>query len=219
MRTILCYGDSNTYGCVPKRYDPESLVMPGNNRYNRDERWPGVLNNELCSDFFIIEEGLCGRTTVLDDPIAGKFVSGKRYLLTCLLTHAPIDLVIIMLGSNDLQRKYSFTAYDIASGIAVLIEITKKSASGPGGEKPKILIICPPPIGKTVYFPEILEGAYEKSTKLSIYYKLFSDRSGCYFLNAGEIIKSSDIDGLHFDKSGHLKLGRIVAKKVKGIFK
>jgi len=126
MRTILCYGDSNTYGCIPKRYDPKSPVMPGDNRYGRDERWPGVLNNELGSDFFIIEEGLGGRTTVLDDPIGGEHANGKRYLLPCLLTNAPIDLVIIMLGSNDLQRKYSFTSYDIAGEIAALIEITKK---------------------------------------------------------------------------------------------
>ena len=112
MKTILCYGDSNTWG-----YDPANQT-----RYPRDVRWPGVLRNGLGDGYIVIEEGLNGRTTVWDDPIELD-KNGATYLRPCIQTHKPLDFVIIMLGTNDLKTRFSLPAYDIASGAGVLVDI------------------------------------------------------------------------------------------------
>ena len=99
MKTIMCYGDSNTWGCIP-------LAGPQPpRRYGPAQRWPGVLRRELGDGYWIVEEGLNGRTTVWDDPLE-PFRSGKELLAPCLMTHEPIDLVIVMLGTNDLKRRF-----------------------------------------------------------------------------------------------------------------
>jgi lysophospholipase L1-like esterase len=99
VKTILCYGDSNTWGCIP-------LTGPQPpRRYGPARRWPGVLRRELGDGYWIVEEGLNGRTTVWDDPLE-PFRSGKELLVPCLMTHEPIDLVIVMLGTNDLRSRY-----------------------------------------------------------------------------------------------------------------
>jgi lysophospholipase L1-like esterase len=108
MKTILCYGDSNTWG-----WDPIS-----ESRLDKDVRWPGVLQQELGDDYEVISEGLPGRTTVWTDPIEGH-MSGKDYLIPCLHSHKPIDLVIILLGTNDLKHRFGVTAFDIAEGISI----------------------------------------------------------------------------------------------------
>ena len=105
VKKILCYGDSNTWG-----YNPHTEL-----RYPRAVRWTGVLQRGLGPAYHVIEEGLNGRTTVWDDPIEG-YKSGKEYLVPCLETHKPMDLVVIMLGTNDLKHRFSLTAFDIATG-------------------------------------------------------------------------------------------------------
>ena len=137
MKTILCYGDSNTWG-----YNPST-----GGRYPRDVRWPGVLRRELGDDYLVIEEGLNGRTTVWDDPIEG-YKNGKEYLVPCLETHKPLDLVIILLGTNDLKVRFSVSAYDIANGAGALVQIVQKSEIGPGGRAPQVLLLAPPPCGQ-----------------------------------------------------------------------
>ena len=120
MKTVMCYGDSNTWG-----YNPATQQ-----RYPRDERWTGVLQELLGADYRVIEEGLNGRTTVWDDPIEG-YKNGREYLIPCLESQKPLDLVIIMLGTNDLKLRFSLPAYDIAEGAGVLVEIAQKSQAGP----------------------------------------------------------------------------------------
>ena len=110
-RVVLCYGDSNTYGSVPG----------GGDRFPRDVRWPGVLAARLGDGWHVVEEGLGGRTTVFDDPILPDR-NGKTYLLPCLLSHQPIDLVVVFLGTNDLKARFSASPADIAGGVAVLTE-------------------------------------------------------------------------------------------------
>src|SRR4030095_16419851 len=105
MKTIMCYGDSNTWGCIPLT-GPEPP-----RRYGPAQRWPGVLRRELGDGYWIVEEGLNGRTTVWDDPL-GPFRSGKELLAPCLMTHEPIDLVVVMLGTNDLKRRFGVGARD-----------------------------------------------------------------------------------------------------------
>ena len=122
MPTIVCYGDSNTWGAVP---------MPGRmlpERFAPQERWPGVLRETLGAGFTVIEEGLNGRTTCLDDPIEGLHKNGLKHLPVILESHAPIDLLIVMLGTNDLKYRLSMSPDDIADGAGLLVDLAKKHA-------------------------------------------------------------------------------------------
>lgn len=204
MRTILCYGDSNTWG-----YNPATQE-----RYAREVRWTGVLRRLLGMGYLIIEEGLNGRTTVWDDPIEG-YKNGKEYLIPCLETHKPIDLVVIMLGTNDLKMRFSAPACDIATGAGVLVDIVAKSETGPGDSAPQVLLVAPPPIGKLSEFAEMFEGGTAKSRMLSRNFHLVAEEHGCALLDASGIIVSSDVDGIHFDLSEHRKLGEAVAAGVR----
>lgn len=209
MKTILCYGDSNTWGWNPH----------DKSRYSVDERWPGVMRQELGEGYYIIEEALNGRTTVWEDPIMG-YRSGKEYLIPCLESHKPIDLVILMLGTNDLKKRNGLSPLDIARGVETLIKMIKKSDCGINAGEPKILVMCPPPVGKlNADFSQIYEGAEEKSRRLSSHYKFMAELYGCFFLDTSGVIVSSDIDGIHIEKSEHEKLGKAVAGIVKDIFK
>jgi lysophospholipase L1-like esterase len=121
VKTILCYGDSNTWGCIPL-----TAAQPPR-RYGPAQRWPGVLRRELGDGFGIVEEGLNGRTTVWDDPLEPSR-SGKELLVPCLLTHQPIELVIVMLGTNDLKGRFGVGARDIAAGAGLLLDATVADA-------------------------------------------------------------------------------------------
>lgn len=204
MKTILCYGDSNTWG-----YNPTDA-----SRYSRDVRWTGVLARELGAGYQVIEEGLNGRTTVWDDPIEG-YKNGHDYLIPCLETHRPIDLVVLMLGTNDLKVRFSVSAYDIANSVGVLVDVIQKSAAGPNGGAPQMLLMAPPPVGRLSDFAEMFEGAVAKSKKLGQHYRRVAEERGCAFLDAGTVIVSSDLDGIHFDPPEHAKLGRAVAERVR----
>ena len=207
MWEILCYGDSNTWG-----YNPSTQE-----RYERDERWTGILQITLGDEYHVIEEGLNGRTTVWDDPIEGEYKNGKNYLVPCLESHKPLDLVIIMLGTNDLKKRFSVTAYDIAEGAGVLVDIVKQGSCGKNGNPPKILLLAPPPLGRLTEFSEMFEGGLEKSKKFSEYYKRVAEEHGCEFFDTSSVVRSSDIDGVHFDKESHRTLGKAIAEVVRKI--
>ena len=199
MSEILCFGDSNTWG-----FDP---ITKG--RYPRHVRWTGVLARELGPDHRVIEEGLNGRTTVFDDPVE-THRRGRDYLIPCLRSHAPLDLVILMLGTNDIKMRFSAPAYDIAKGMASLLDIIKRAG-------PQVLLMSPPPLARLMEFAEQFEGGTEKSKLLAGYYRAVAAEYACHFLAAGEYIVSSDVDGLHLDASEHVKLGMAVAAKVQTI--
>jgi lysophospholipase L1-like esterase len=207
MKTVLCYGDSNTWG-----YNPGT-----GERFSRDERWTGVLRQKLGAEYHVIEEGLNGRTTVWDDPIEG-YKNGKEYLIPCLQSHRPIDLVVIMLGTNDLKKRFSVSAYDIANAAGVLVDVVQRSDAGPEGHPPKVLLIAPPPVGKLTEFAEMFEDAEVKSRKFSEYYRRVAEEYGCMLLDTSEVIVSSDLDGIHFEAGEHQKLGEAVAARVKNFF-
>ena len=204
MKRILCFGDSNTWG-----YNPVSK-----DRYPKEIRWTGVFSSTLGADYEVIEEGLNGRTTVWEDPIEG-YKNGYTYLIPCLESHRPLDLVIIMLGLNDLKKRFSVSAFDIAQSAGVLVNVVIRSSAGRNGAAPLVLLVSPPPVATLTGFAEMFEGAESKSQKLGAYYELIAAELGCPFLNAGEVIRSSDIDGIHFDLEEHAKLGNAVAAKVK----
>lgn len=206
MKTVLCYGDSNTWG-----------YMPGTGeRFPADVRWTGVLQRELSDDYQVIEEGLNGRTIVWDDPIEG-YKNGKDYLIPCLESHRPIDLVVMMLGTNELKLRFSLSAYDIAEGVRVLVDIVQKSEAGPDGGSPALLLMAPPPVAKLTEYAEMFEGAQAKSRKFGEYYRRIAEEEGCDFFDTSGVIVSSDIDGIHLEEGEHQKLGKAMAKVVRKI--
>jgi lysophospholipase L1-like esterase len=208
MKTILCYGDSNTWG-----YDAETQ-----GRFPQESRWPNVLAHELGDGYTIIPEGLNGRTTVWPDPVEGEHKNGKSYLIPCLESHHPIDLVLLMLGTNDLKHRYSLSAWDIASGAGTLVEMIQASAFGPDGGAPRVLLIAPPPTRVAgTRFEEMLAGSDEKSQGLGEQYGLVAAELGCEFFDASTVIASSKLDGIHLEPGEQVKLGVAVAALVRRI--
>jgi lysophospholipase L1-like esterase len=206
VKTILCYGDSNTWGYRPVTKD----------RYSREERWVGVLQQALGAGYEVIAEGLNGRTTVWDDPIEG-YKNGKEQLIPILTSHKPVDLVTIMLGTNDLKRRFGLGAYDIAEGAGVLVEMVQKSNCGPDERAPQVLLLAPPPVAKLTEYDEMFAGALEKSQQFSRHYRRVANERGCAFLDTAEVIVSSDRDGIHFEVGEHRKLGLAVAAQARKI--
>jgi len=204
MKTILCYGDSNTWGA-----NPES---PG--RYPREVRWPGRLQAHLGEAYYVIEEGLGGRTTVWEDPIE-EHKNGKAYLLPCLDSHKPIDLVVLMLGTNDMKKRFSLSAVDISGGVERLVRIICKSDAGPGDGPPAILLLAPPPIGQmSGPVAEMFAGAAEISGQLSTYLRQVARQYDCAFLDTTEFLQPCPTEGLHLDAAAHAELGARVAQAV-----
>lgn len=208
MKTILCYGDSNTWGYNPATGD----------RYPLAQRWTSALADVLGQDYLVIPEGLNGRTTVWPDPVEGEHKSGKIYLTPCLESHYPLDLVVLLLGTNDLKHRFGQSASDIAYGAATLVEMIQRSDFGPNGEAPEVLLIAPPPtyVNGTL-FADMFAGADEKSADLGLRYGLMAEEYGCAFLDAGEVVESSRLDGIHLDADALPKLGAAVAAAVKEI--
>jgi lysophospholipase L1-like esterase len=209
MRTVLCYGDSNTWG-----FDPQT-----GDRFAPDVRWPGVLRRALGEGYWVIEEGLGGRTTVRDDPIEGVHKNGRTYLRACLESHKPIDLVALMLGTNDLKGRFGASASDIAQGAASLAEEVLRSGCGPGGGAPLVLLMAPPPVGLLTELVEMFEGSTEKSLRFAGHYRHFAGQYGLGFLDAGAVVVSSDLDGIHLEADEHRKLGEAVAARVGEMFR
>jgi lysophospholipase L1-like esterase len=204
--TILCYGDSNTWG-----YNSATGT-----RYARDERWPGVLQQELGTGYVVIEEGLNGRTTVWDDPIEG-YKNGREYLVPCLESHRPLDLVVLLLGTNDLKVRFSVSAFDIANGAGVLVDVVHKSDAGPGGRAPQVLLLAPPPVSRLTDFAEMFEGAEPKSRRFSLHYARVARERGCHFMDTSTVVVSSNLDGIHLEAAEQRKLGLAIAARVREI--
>jgi lysophospholipase L1-like esterase len=206
MKSALCYGDSNTWGAA--------TVARPDNRYGPDERWPGVVGAALGTDWLVIEEGLGGRTTVSDDPVEGLEKNGLTYLLPCLGSHTPLDVVVVMLGTNDLKARFHKSPWEVAAGAARLIELAKQPQWGRAGQGPKILLVSPPPFEPLTGYADLFDGAVEKSRHLAKEYRKVAETTGARFFDAGTVIRSSKVDGFHLDPDAHLALGRAVAAEV-----
>jgi lysophospholipase L1-like esterase len=203
LKRILCYGDSNTWG-----FDPCTKT-----RFGYDNRWTGVLQESLSIDYFVIEEGLMGRTTNLDDPVEGC-VNGASYLPNCLLKYKPIDLAIILLGTNDLKKKYARTTSEISNAVGTLVDIVKGSGCGRLETSPKVLLVAPPPISKLTEFAELFKDGEQKSMEFAQYFKQVAQDRACLFLDSSLIVRTCQIDGIHFEKADHIILGRTIAQIV-----
>ena len=200
MTVVVAFGDSNTWG-----YEPGAGV-----RLAPETRWTGVMQLELGPAWRVIEEGLNGRTTVFDDPIEPDR-RGSDYLPPCLRSHAPLDLLIIALGCNDLKQRFSASAGDIANGAERLIEMARAEPVGPRGAPPTIILVAPPPLGRLSEFAEMFSGGMEKSKLLAARYREVAKRNGVGFVDAGEFVVCSDRDGIHFEVDQHAILGRAMA--------
>jgi lysophospholipase L1-like esterase len=209
MREILCFGDSNTWG-----HDPAAK-----GRFANDVRWTGVLQAALGSGYRVIEEGLNGRTSVWEDPVEGDKM-GKRHLVPVLESQAPLDLVILMLGTNDTKGRYSASPMDISWGIGALLDIIAKSPFGREGKAPAVLLVAPVPLGKlTEYAPLFQGGGVEKSRALAPLFADLARARGLAFFDAGTVARCSDLDGVHFEAASHRALGEALAREVKKLFK
>jgi lysophospholipase L1-like esterase len=207
MKTILCYGDSNTWG-----WNAATMA-----RHPRWVRWPGVLQQALGDEYYVIEEGLNGRTTVWDDPIEGH-KNGKTYLIPCLESHKPIDLVALMLGSNDLKLRFSVSAFDIANSARTLIDMIQLSRTGPDDGAPQVLLICPPPLGDLhPDFIDMFTGAHPKAVQFPSQFRRVAEEMGCAYLNTHEFLAADPLDGLHLTADAQRKLGEAVAERARAL--
>ncbi len=200
MKSILCYGDSNTWG-----YDPQTR-----SRFPHDVRWTGVLASSLGTGYRVVEEGLNGRTTRWDDPIeAGR--NGLTFLQPCLESHLPLDLVIVMLGTNDLKQRFGRSASDSAQSAASLAKAASRYAQTSAGDPAQILLVAPPAVTTLTEFDQMFAGAQERSRQFSHYYRLAATWNRLPFFDAGSVIVSSERDGIHFEAAEHRKLGEALA--------
>ena len=211
MKTILCYGDSNTWGAVPIT-DYGRIA-----RHDRDTRWPGVLQNALGNKFGVIEEGLPARTTMHNDPVQGDYKNGAAFLHACVESHMPLDLVVVALGTNDLKERFHLSPEEIAAGAATLLDMIRGFDLARYGRTPKLLLVCPPPLGKLGLFADVFKGGLEKSKKLAPLYARAAKAGGAHFLDAGQIIATSDVDGVHWDAGAHRAFGAAMTEKVREI--
>lgn len=210
-RTVLVYGDSNSYGTKPM---PDLLT---GERFGPEERWPGVMAAALGPEWRLVEEGLPGRTTVHPDPISGVHKNGLAVLPAVLESHAPIDLVVLLLGTNDLKARFALPPVEIAVGVEKLVRHIRQDFTGPGGTAPALLLVCPPIAIEAGCLAEIFAGAEAKARRLPGFYRAVAGRWGAAFLDAGEVIGPSPLDGVHFEAEDHVRLGRRVAEAVKAM--
>jgi lysophospholipase L1-like esterase len=182
MKTIVCFGDSNTWGYVPGSEG---------GRFPRDVRWPARLATALGAEAEVIAEGLSGRTATIESP-AAEGRSGLPYLVPCLHSHAPVDLLVIYLGTND---AYWLEPAMVAESIGRLVKVARGAEAGPNGGAPDVLVVCPPPFGGHDLAPAFRE---------------VCERLGCELLDLDGVATHSDLDGVHLDEAGHIAVAAAV---------
>ncbi len=213
---IVCFGDSNTHGYCAEPAD----CAEGGNRYNEEERWTCLLQKGLGDDYLILEEGLSGRTTVFDDPLH-EGLSGLDTICPILMSHEPVDLLLIMLGTNDTKERFGSNAACIGIGLERLVRKAKSVECWRNGV-PRILIVCPPHIGEGLYL--IPEGEAmglhcpEKSRALAPHFRAVARRQGCAFLDAEGLAEFNRLDCMHLTRKGHRQLTEELKKIIPTLF-
>jgi lysophospholipase L1-like esterase len=204
MKTVLCFGDSNTWGYVP-----------GSNaeRFPPEVRWAARLATALGGDWNVIAEGLNGRTATMDSPVAdGR--NGLTYLMPCLHSHMPLDIVVIYLGTNDAGDRYSLPAETVAGAVGRLVRVVRTSEAGRGGAAPDVLVVCPPPFG--LLDPEgSFANAGLKSRQLGRWFAEVCRELDCELLDLNGIAAYSDLDGVHLDADGHAAVALAVEERLR----
>ncbi|MBM7686270.1 GDSL-type esterase/lipase family protein [Defluviitalea raffinosedens] len=205
---IVCFGDSNTYG----------YRASDNGRFSEDERWTCLLSKKLGPDYLILEEGLPGRTTCFEDPIH-EGLSGLSYIYPCLMSHAPVDLLIIMLGTNDTKERFGVSAVCIALGLKRLIAKAIATTDCWANKKPNILVVTPKSIEKeyenTAVYATMGKGCAEKSDQLREEYPKIAEMMGVHYFDANTVVKQyNKIDYMHLDEEGHEALATALAQLI-----
>lgn len=215
QKSIMCYGDSLTWGWIPVIEGAPTL------RYPYRDRWTGAMAAHLGNGYHVVEEGLSARTTSLDDPNDPR-LNGSTYLPSALASHLPLDLVIVMLGTNDTKSYFRRTPFEIANGMAKLVGQIYGSAGGVGAAypAPKILVVAPPPLSPMPhpFFQGTFEGGYEKTAAFAGQYRAMADFMKVNFFDAGTVITTDGCDGIHFTVENNVTLGKALAQKVAEIF-
>ena len=216
-RHILCFGDSNTHGYCA---DPADCF--GGIRFTEEQRWTRLLQDALGQDYLVIEEGLSGRTTCFDDPIH-EGLNALDYIYPCLKSHEAIDLLIIMLGTNDCKDRFYASAACIGLGMARLVKKAKDTDCW-GGKRPNILVIAPPPIGEGMLNSPVAATmgslCVEKSRQLASCYREQCELLGVHFLDAGEAgCEFNQVDFMHLTSQGHKTLAEKLAELVPQLVK
>lgn len=203
MKQILCFGDSNTYGLIPGTKD----------RYPWEVRWTGILAEGIREKGFqVVEEGLCGRTTVFEDELRDNR-RGAAVLPMILESHQPLEKVVLMLGTNDCKTIYQASAEVIGKGVEKLVHQIQAA-----DENIEILLVSPILLGEGVgeegYDPEFNQESVETSKGLKAVYEQVAKRNGCAFLAASDYAKASGADREHLDENGHRQLAEAVLQRI-----
>ena len=206
---IVCLGDSNTHGYCA---DPNDCA-DGGYRYNEKERWTCLLQSALGEDYLVLEEGLSGRTSVFSDPLH-ESMDAVSVAYSILMTHEPVDLLIIMLGTNDTKERFAANAPAIAVGMERLIKKCK-SVECWGDHEPNILVVCPPPLGQGFHDEVMGNGCVEKSLALPEYLKAVAERNAVHYLDAADC-EFNSVDFTHLTALGHRQLAEKLASSVPG---
>ena len=215
---ILCYGDSNTWGTIGRW----SESAGPSECFDAEHRWVDVMQKDLGRNYQVIREGLGGRGTIYArDCEAWK--CGETYLKPCLHSHRPLDLVIIMLGTNDLQINKTITEEDLPVGISRLVDIVQENPKvGRGNVPPKVLIIAPAeirpsdPNGRVLVYDKFRrEIGRELSLMFPQVYEKVAKEKGCYFLNAQLYAEPCPADGVHLTPESHVRLGHVLAQYIR----
>lgn len=207
MKTVLCYGDSLTFGTNPE-----------GSRHDYENRWPTVLGKGL-DDTLIIAEGLGGRTTVFDDYSAAADRNGAKLLPAMLASHSPLDCVVLILGTNDLKPFICGEAAGAAMGVKRLIEIIRTYPYAEGHMIPKIVLVAPPHAVKTdnLMMAAMFERRMEESHLFAKYYTAIAEEMNCDFFDAAIVATASPLDGVHLDAENTRAIGEALVPLVKGI--
>ncbi|MFN4143700.1 SGNH/GDSL hydrolase family protein [Aestuariivirga sp.] len=209
MKTVLAFGDSLTWGFIAGRWE----------RHPFEVRWPNALAAGLGEKARVIEEGHNGRTTIFDDPSTFDDRNGSRALPVLLATHQPLDLVIILLGTNDIKFANRCRAFDAAMGMARLVEIVQKFSFLPAYRTPDVLIVSPPALVPTTdeWFNELWGHAIAESKLFPKHYARVAKEMGVHFFDAGIVAKADPTDGGHLDAENTKAIGTALVPVVKGI--
>jgi lysophospholipase L1-like esterase len=211
MLQLLVYSDSLSWGIVPNT----------RRRLSFAERWPGVMERALADaghHVRVIEDCLNGRRTAWDDP----FKPGRNALDGVeqrMEVNSPLALVILMLGTNDFQAVHQNNAWHSGQGLAAVIRAMRRAPIEPGMPVPPILVVAPPQITTPISQPiwEKFEGAPARSEGAAMAYRAIAAELGCPFFDAGRIVSTSPIDGIHLDADHHAVLGAALATHVAGV--
>ena len=202
-RTILCFGDSNTHGTVALSGPEEMGRM---RRFDPATRWPGVMAAALGPDDRVIEEGLPGRTTAHDDPVEGAHMNGLAVLPAILGSHRPLDVVIVMLGTNDCKARFALPALDIALGAGLLLEAAARLAP-----EARRLLVAPVPLIETEFLGEMFAGGADKSRALAPRMRDEAARRGAGFTDLAGVATVDPTDGIHMTAEAHGAIGAHMA--------